>query len=147
MKRSKRMQVLVDIAKNKEAQVAKLLAMQRAKVEADKEQLVQLKEYANQYESERNLLGLNANLIANYQHFVTRLEQAIQQQNNVISQSEQQANFALTQWLEAKAKTKSMSSLQEKHLKQEQAIENKQEQRQSDEFAMRRYMATRMQDK
>ncbi|TBR43175.1 flagellar export protein FliJ [Marinomonas agarivorans] len=140
MKRSKRMQILVDIAKSKEDQAAKLLAQQRLKLASDKEQLEQLKEYANQYESERNLLGLNANLIANYQHFVTRLEQAVQQQNMAITQAEQQTSFALGQWLEARAKTQSMHALQQKHVKQEEKQEEKREQSQLDEFAMRRYL-------
>ena len=134
------MQVIIDVAKNKEMQVAKLLAMQKAKVDSDKQQLRQLQEYASQYESERNLLGLNANLIANYQHFVTRLGQAIQQQNNVIIQSELQANLAMKQWLSAKAKTQSMNSLQNKHLQQEQKVEDRQEQKQSDEFSIRSYL-------
>lgn len=143
MKRSKRMQLLIDIAKSKEDQAAKMLAQQRMKLESDKKQLEQLKDYANQYESERNLLGLNANLITNYQHFVTRLEQAVQQQNTAITQAEQQTNFALNYWLEARAKTQSMTSLQQKHLKQEQAAEDKKEQSQVDEFAMRRYLDLR----
>lgn len=137
IKRSQRMQILIDMAKQEETKFVQQLAHKKAKVDADKKQLSQLQEYAAQYESERNLLGLDANLVVNYQHFVARLEQAIQQQNNLIVQSERQVELAMEQWLSAKAKTKSMSTLQNKHIRQENQLETKQEQRQNDEFAAR----------
>ena len=140
MKRSQRIQKLVELSQKKEDTVARLLSRQKAKVEQEKQKLDQLQEYASQYESERNLLGLSPYLVTNYQHFVTRLEQAVQQQKGAISQSEHQANQAQQQWLAARAKTKSMDIVRDKHAKQEQKAEDKQEQRQSDEFAMLRFM-------
>lgn len=139
MKKSKRMQILVDLAKSKETTVAKKLAAQQQQVIADQDKLKQLQEYAQQYESERNLLGLNPFLAANYQHFVERLGQAVNQQKQVIARSEQQAAFAKNQWVKARGKTKSMDWLQEKYVKSEVLVEQKQEQSQGDEFAMRRF--------
>lgn len=140
MKRSQRIQKLVELSQKKEDNVARLLARQNAKVEQEKQKLEQLQEYASQYESERNLLGLSPYLVTNYQHFVSRLEQAVQQQKGAISQSEHQATQAQQQWLAARAKTKSMDLVKDKHVKQEQQAEDKLEQRQSDEFAMLKYM-------
>lgn len=140
MKRSLRIQKLVELSQKKEDTVAQLLARQKAKVEQEKQKLLQLEEYASQYESERNLLGLSPYLVTNYQHFVSRLEQAMQQQKGAIKQSEQQANLAQQQWLTARAKTKSMDLVKDKHVKQEQLVEDKQEQRQSDEFAMLKFI-------
>ena len=140
MKRAQRIQKLVELSQKKEDNVARLLARQNAKVEQEKQKLEQLQEYASQYESERNLLGLSPYLVTNYQHFVSRLEQAVQQQKGAISQSEHQATQAQQQWLAARAKTKSMDLVKDKHVKQEQQAEDKLEQRQSDEFAMLKYM-------
>lgn len=140
MKRSQRIQKLVELSQKKEDTVAKLLARQQAKVESEKQKLEQLKEYASQYESERNLLGLSPYLVTNYQHFVTRLEQAMQQQKGAISQSEHQAAQAQQQWLNARAKTKSMDLVKGKHLEQERMAEDKREQKQIDEFAMLKFM-------
>lgn len=140
MKRSQRIQKLVELSQKKEDNVARLLARQNAKVEQEKQKLEQLQEYASQYESERNLLGLSPYLVTNYQHFVSRLEQAVQQQKGAISQSEHQATQAQQQWLAARAKTKSMDLVKDKHVKQEQQAEDKLEQRQSDEFTMLKYM-------
>ena len=67
--------------------------------------------------------------MTNYQHFVSRLEQAVQQQKGAISQSEHQANQAQNQWLSARAKTKSMDLVKGKHAEQERKIEDKQEQK------------------
>ncbi|RBO83224.1 MULTISPECIES: flagellar export protein FliJ [Marinomonas] len=139
MKKSHRMQILVDLAKRKEDSVAQQLARDKAKVQHDMQKLAELKEYAQQYESERNLLGLSPYLTTNYQHFVDRVQQAIAQQEAAVGRAEQQADMSMRLWLQARSKTKSMDVLKEKNIKIEQTIEDKKEQRQSDEFAMRRF--------
>ncbi|RBP81775.1 flagellar export protein FliJ [Marinomonas rhizomae] len=140
MKKSHRMQILVDLAKRKEDAAAQQLARDKAKVQYDEEKLNELREYAGQYESERNLLGLSAYLTTNYQHFVSRVQQAIVQQEAAVGRSEQQADMSMRRWLQARSKTKSMDWLKEKNHKAELVVEAKQEQRQSDEFAMRRFL-------
>lgn len=134
------MQILVDLAKRKEDSAAQQLARDKAKVLYDEQKLKELREYAEQYESERNLLGLSAYLTTNYQHFVTRVQQAIAQQEAAIGRSEQQADMSMRRWLQARTKTKSMDWLKEKNHRAELLVETKQEQRQSDEFAMRRFL-------
>jgi flagellar FliJ protein len=140
MKKSRRMQILVDLAQRKEDLAAKQLARDKAKVQHDLQKLNELKDYAGQYESERNLLGLSAYLTTNYQHFVDRVQQAIVQQEAAVGRAEQQADMSMRRWLQTRTKTKSMDWLKEKSHKAELAIEAKQEQRQSDEFAMRRFL-------
>ena len=71
---------------------------------------------------------------------MTRVQQAIAQQEAAIGRSEQQANMSMRRWLQARTKTKSMDWLKEKNHKAELLVETKQEQRQSDEFAMRRFL-------
>lgn len=143
MKKSARMQILVNLAKQKESDVAKRLAVQQTQLQTEKEKLNQLEEYAEQYSSERNLIGLNAFLSTNYQHFVDRLGQAIAQQKKQVLRVEQQSNFVKNQWLKARGKTESMDWLQKKHVTAEDKVEQKKEQSQSDEFAMRRFLSTR----
>lgn len=140
MKKSHRMQILVDLAKRKEEHAAQQLARDKAKVQHDEQKLSELRDYASQYESERNLLGLSAYLTTNYQHFVNRVQQAIVQQESAVGRSEQQADMSMRKWLQARSKTKSMDWLKEKNHKAELVVEAKQEQRQSDEFAMRRFL-------
>lgn len=140
MKKSHRMQILVDLAKRKEEAAARQLARDKEKVEQDIKKLEELKEYASQYESERNLLGLGAYLTTNYQHFVDRVQQAILQQEAAIGRAEQQADMSMRGWLQARTKTKSMDWLKEKNHKAELVVEERQEQRQSDEFSMRRFL-------
>lgn len=134
------MQILIDLAKRKEVAVAQQLARDKAKVMQDEQKLSELQNYAEQYESERNLLGLSAYLTTNYQHFVDRVQQAIVQQEAAVGRAEQQADMSMRRWLQARSKTKSMDWLKEKHHKAELLVEAKQEQRQSDEFAMRRFL-------
>ncbi|NLQ16536.1 flagellar export protein FliJ [Marinomonas sp. M1K-6] len=140
MKKSHRMQILVDLARRKEDAAAQQLARDKAKVMHDEQKLNELREYAGQYESERNLLGLSAYLTTNYQHFVNRVQQAIVQQEAAVGRAEQQADMSMRRWSQARSKTKSMDWLKEKNHKAELAVEERQEQRQSDEFAMRRFL-------
>ncbi len=137
MKKSQRMQILVDVAKRKEDEVVKLLARDRARLLEDQRKLDDLRDYASQYDQERNLLGLSPYLTTNYQHFVDRVQQAIQQQMLQVKRSQQQLDMTMKRWQNARAKTKGMDWLKDKSVTEEVAIENKQEQKQIDEFASR----------
>lgn len=139
MKKSERMQVLVDISQRKEEEVAKLLAKDQARLQQDQQKLQELKEYADQYDQQRNLLGLSPYLTTNYQHFVERLQQAIQQQAMQVKRSQQQVNMSMKRWQDARAKTKGMDWLKDKSVQEEVAAADKQEQKQIDEFASRMF--------
>lgn len=139
MKKSRRIQTLVDLAKRKEEVAAQKFVQDKAQVEESVLKLQELREYSEQYESERNLLGLSPYLTTNYQHFVDRVKQAIVQQEAAVARAEQQAGMSMRLWLQERSKTKSMDWLKEKSHQAEQLAENKQEQVGSDEFAMRRF--------
>ncbi|MBJ7549241.1 flagellar export protein FliJ [Marinomonas ostreistagni] len=139
MKKSERMQVLVNLSQRKEDEVAKALAKDQARLQHDQLKLQELKDYAAQYDQERNLLGLSPYLTTNYQHFVNRLQQAIQQQEQQVKRSQQQVSMAMKRWQNARAKTKGMDWLKDKSINEELNFENKQEQKQIDEFANRAF--------
>ncbi|TDO98291.1 flagellar export protein FliJ [Marinomonas balearica] len=139
MKKSARMQVLVNLAQREEDKVSELVANERKKVDLDKQKLQDLKSYAEQYDQERNLLGMSSHLAVNYQHFVDRLQQAIHQQEGQVSRSEQQYNMAMRRWQAARAKTKGMDWLKDKSIGEEERVEEKLEQARNDEFATRKF--------
>lgn len=139
MKKSKRMDILVDIAKRKEDDVAKVLAREQARLQDDQQKLQELKDYAEQYDQQRNLIGLSPYLTTNYQHFVDRLQQAIQQQQNQVNRSQQQVDMIMKRWQNARAKTKGMDWLKDKSVAEEIAEEDRQDQKQIDEFANRAF--------
>ena len=139
MKKSQRMQVLVDLSQRKEDEVAKALAKDQARLQHDQQKLQELIDYAAQYDEQRNLLGLSPYLTTNYQHFVTRLQQAIKQQEQQVKRSQQQVNMALKRWHDARAKTEGMDWLKEKTINEEVAFADKQEQKQMDELSNRAF--------
>ena len=139
MKKSERMHVLVNLSQRKEDEVAKALAKDQARLQHDQQKLQELKDYAAQYDQERNLLGLSPYLTTNYQHFVNRLQQAIQQQDQQVKRSQQQVTMSMKRWQNARAKTKGMDWLKDKSVREELNIESKQEQKQIDEFANRAF--------
>lgn len=139
MKKSKRMQILVDIAKRKEDDVAKMVANEQTRLQQDQFKLQELKDYAEQYDQQRNLIGLSPYLTTNYQHFVDRLQQAIKQQEAQVNRSQQSVNMAMKRWQEARAKTQGMDWLKDKSVAEEVAAEDRQDQKQIDEFANRAF--------
>lgn len=139
MKKSERMQVLVELSKRKEDDVAKALAKEQAQLQHDQQKLQELKDYADQYDQQRNLIGLSPYLTTNYQHFVDRVQQAIKQQENQVNRSQQQVNMAMRRWQNARAKTKGMDWLKDKSVSEEVAAADRQDQKQIDEFANRAF--------
>lgn len=139
MKKSQRMQLLVDVAKRKEDEIVALLARDQARLQEDQRKLEDLREYAGQYDQQRNLLGLSPYLTTNYQHFVDRVQQAIQQQVRQVQRSQQQVDMTMKRWQHARAKTKGMDWLKDKSVSEELIYEGQQEQKQIDEFASRQF--------
>ena len=139
MKKSKRMQILVDLAKRNEDDVAKSVATEQSRLQHDQQKLQELKDYAEQYDQQRNLIGLSPYLTTNYQHFVDRLQQAIKQQESQVGRSQQSVNMAMKRWQEARAKTQGMDWLKDKSVSEEVAAEDRQDQKQIDEFANRAF--------
>ncbi|RDL43656.1 flagellar export protein FliJ [Marinomonas piezotolerans] len=137
MKKSQRMQILVDVSKRKEDEVVKMLARDQTRLQQDQQKLAELKDYASQYDQQRNLLGLSPYLTTNYQHFVDRVQQAIQQQETQVRRSQQQVDMTMKRWQDARAKTKGMDWLKEKSVDEEMRFSDRQEQKQIDEFASR----------
>lgn len=137
MKKSQRMQILVDVSKRKEDEVVKMLARDQTRLQQDQQKLDDLKDYASQYDQQRNLLGLSPYLTTNYQHFVDRVQQAIQQQEMQVRRSQQQVDMTMKRWQDARAKTKGMDWLKDKSVSEESRFADRQEQKQIDEFASR----------
>ena len=62
MKKSKRMQILVDLAKRNEDDVAKSVATEQSRLQHDQQKLQELKDYAEQYVQQRKkslMAGIN----------------------------------------------------------------------------------------
>lgn len=75
----------------------------------------------------------------NYQDFLDRLDDAIAQQYEVVSQQERSTAAGQTAWQQQRAWLKTFDTLAQRHYANEAKIESRQEQKVQDEFAARKH--------
>ena len=109
-------------------------------------QLTMLQDYRQDYlvRLQRMMAqGMASSDCQNYQRFITTLDNALLQQNNVLANAEADLNQARELWQQAQRKHNAFDALLVRDQRARQAIEARREQRTTDEFASR-YAARRL---
>jgi len=86
--------------------------------------------------------GLGPDAWRNYQHFLGRLDQAIDQARAMAAASKQRTAVGQKNWLDQRGKVKAFDTLAQRHQTRVQLAEARHEQKQADEHAARRFGAT-----
>ena len=79
--------------------------------------------------------GLTQREWQNFQHFLGRLDEAIEQQRRTVAMQERNTVAGQLQWQQQRKKLKAFDTLSERHFASENAKEMKREQKLQDEFA------------
>lgn len=111
-----------------------------------KTRMQMLEQYRAEYaERLRNAIesGTTRQVLANYQDFLSRIDEAIQQQTQVIKQSANNTQRGQQHWQQQNSKLKAIDTLAVRHEKKEQKQLEKQEQKLLDEFSTRNFHARR----
>lgn len=111
-----------------------------------KTRMQMLEQYRAEYaERLRNAIesGTTRQVLANYQDFLSRIDEAIQQQTQVIKQSANNTQRGQQHWQQQNSKLKAIDTLAIRHEKKEQKQLEKQEQKLLDEFSTRNFHARR----
>ncbi|MDR2787569.1 MAG: flagellar export protein FliJ, partial [Candidatus Accumulibacter sp.] len=74
---------------------------------------------------------------SNFQHFLDRLDEAVEQQRGIVAMKERNTAAGQTQWKEQRKKLKAFDTLSARHFTSENAREMKRDQKLQDEFAAR----------
>ncbi len=139
---SNALETLLELAAKEAGQQAVHLgaAMRSHQEQADKLTLLirYRNDYAQRYQQHLNQ-GVDIRHQQNFREFLIRLDDAIDGQQRLVQQAEQQVNHQQKCWQTAECKRLSFHTLIERRHVERQHAENKQEQRNSDEFAARRY--------
>ncbi len=139
MKRSKRMQSVANIAKNKERDAARMLGQKRQQLEQQRQRLDELvsyrEEYARKFESQ-GVNGLDARRLHEYRVFLQKLNQAIVQQRDRINQVHGECTIYQESWLSTRVHSKAMDKVVDRCRVDENKIMERQEQKELDERAM-----------
>lgn len=82
--------------------------------------------------------GITQLALRNYQDFIARIDEAIEQQRIVVRNSERSTEAGQAYWRSQHTRMKAIDTLAQRHEDRERQRENKQEQKLLDEFSLRR---------
>jgi len=135
--RSKRIQPIAKHADQLQQQAVQIfVAAQQAVLDAQL-QLEQLIEYRSEYNCTHVAPGSNATKLKDYQLFMNKLNQSIDQARLNILNKKQLCEQQRIKWLKTRSRSKALDAVIVKYQIQEEQVEARIEQMEQDEFASR----------
>lgn len=141
MRRSKRLQVVLELAKRKEDEALKAMQSSQNNLNQQNEKLQELIRYQQEYQQalrDAFSTGATAANCATYQHFLSQVGGAIEQQQLVVTLAEEQLNKARKHWQSLYEKQKGMGGLIDRFRDEEDLEIEKKEQKMIDELSQRK---------
>lgn len=142
MKRSSRFRMLLKIEKAKEREEARKFAERRQALHEKKAKLAELEGYVAEYRERFSAMtrsGSLAGQIRSSYEFINRLTDAVSQQQQAVSDSEQSVEEYRQLWLQAKRRMDILQKTVDKLAHEELVKDGKREQVVADELARRKY--------
>jgi flagellar FliJ protein len=140
MNASDRFKPVLKVAENREAAAARQFGRSQQQQKAEEDKLENLRQYHIDYMQrfrEAASLGMRAAQLREYQAFMSKLEKAISEQEEVVKRSQSTTVRMKQQWTATHVKTQSMDKAMNRMVKQEQKQQDAQDQKMSDELAQR----------
>ncbi|HKJ08567.1 MAG TPA: flagellar export protein FliJ [Gammaproteobacteria bacterium] len=140
MTRSKRMQPVVRVAEDRERRAAQALGDAQRRLAENEGKLVELIGYREQYAQGFNTaggVGLDARRLHEYRVFLERLGTAISQQSEVVEQLRRDCEHVRRRWLETRTHAQALDKVTERYRQAERKAQERLEQHDSDERALR----------
>src|ERR1700722_8488230 len=114
MKRSKRLEPVGEMAEGEERECAARVAGIQARLDEAQGRTGELKRYLVEYQSmfqQRAAAGIGVSGLRDYQTFLARLNEAVRQQESVVSQLESECARARVEWLAAAARKSAVTKV------------------------------------
>ncbi|WP_218353220.1 flagellar export protein FliJ [Alteromonas lipotrueiana] len=138
------LQTVIKVERDREDKAARALQMAEGNVQQQKQKLSSLQQYRLDYVRQIQQSGKQGGVDARNYHqhlqFVGKLDKAIQQQMNIISQARMVVDQRRRQWLEQQTRRKAVDMLIEKKQAEAAITANRREQSMLDEFANQRFL-------
>lgn len=138
MKKSQRIQTIVDLKAQQEHKALQVLGEQQRKVQAARLQLEQLQQYRQDYldkEAKQDFKRVNS--LLEFRAFIAKLDQAISGQEDILKQTEREFLSKRQQWETLHHNTQNLQKVCQGLVKTEERLDNKREQLESDDRASR----------
>ena len=141
MRRSKRLEPVGELAEEEERECAAKVASIQARLEDAQRRDAELKRYLVEYQSmfqQRAAAGIGVSGLRDYQTFLARLNDAVRHQDGVIAQLESDCAQSRVAWLAAAARKNAVSKVIANARTEDQKLEDRRDQKESDEHGQRR---------
>ncbi len=140
--RSKRLQPVSRLAKDKEKKDSQSLAAARGELESQQKKLDELLSYKEEYLidfNRRAQRGVSGAQISQYRQFIVRLDDAIDHQQKLVIQCKTKVQQSVQVWQESRGRAQALENVIDKAENEERKQQDKKEQRQADELAQRNF--------
>lgn len=138
--RAKRLEPVKELMSEAERECAlRLAGVQKRLLEAE-QRCEELRRYLNEYQSsfrDRAKAGIGVSGLRDYQIFIARLGEAVQQQDGMVAQLRGDCERARMQWREAAARKQAVGKVIESARREERQLDAQRQQRELDERAQR----------
>ncbi len=147
MTRSERMEPIKSLADDREREAARRMEVARRALDDAERQLVQLRQYRAEYAERITQSGApDVVRLQNYQAFLSRLGDAITQQEQVVKEALRALAGATEGWQEKRIEAASLGRAVDKIAIGERMVADRRAQRESDERALQQTMRARSVD-
>lgn len=140
MKRSKRLETVVELARRKAEEAALALAFVQRKLGEEEQKLGQLEEYLSEYRAtiqSEGRKGFSVQQFRRYNDFSDNVAKAITQQTGQVNTVKHQIEQVRKHWQMLDARHKGVLKLRDKALTEEYVAQERLEQKEMDELAGR----------
>jgi len=140
VKRSKRLEPVHVLMSEAERECALRVAGMQARLQAAERRCQELERYLGEYQSafrQRATAGIAVRGMRDYQTFIARLGEAVQQQHGVIEQLGRDCEQARSQWRQAAVRKSALGKVIAKAVCEDQQLEARRVQSETDERAQR----------
>jgi flagellar FliJ protein len=142
MKRAKRLEPVQQIVDDAQRRLALSVAAHEKRVLDGETKLQELQRYKGEYEqqfSQRAGRGIGASDLRDYQAFLARLAEAIKQQQALVARARAEHQAERVKWQEALKRSKALGHVVERWQAEERHMNDRRDQRESDERAQRKF--------
>jgi len=136
------LQTLLELMQSRTDEATRKLGQLISAEQSQRSRLQMLEQYRDEYAQrlrDATLEGITRLILHNYQDFLARIDEAIEQQRLAVQNSELSTKAGQAQWSDQNKKLKAIDALSTRHDARERYRENKQEQKLLDEFSSRKY--------
>jgi flagellar protein FliJ len=140
VKRSKRLEPVGALAEEVERECAAEVASVLTRMAEAERRCIELKRYLGEYQDmfqRRASAGMRVTGMRDYQTFIARLSEAVRQQEEVLAQLHADCDRVRARWLEAAARKTAVGKVIAKVRSEDQKVEDRRSQKESDEHAQR----------